>query len=114
MSQSRLSIARYGAPAVYHARASDLFAHRNEILNPDETLPKMLSDFKRLFEQTQDSSNCMHDTIITCDSSKTEPVYVQRQLLIARSAYFENLMLNKDESEDYKLEENSEGNLIFI
>ena len=116
MSQSRLSIGRYGTPSVYHAHASDLFTNRNEILNPEETLPKLLADFKRLFEQTQDTTNNLHDTMITCESSslKTAPVYAQRQLLIARSAYFENLFSEKETSnDDYDLTVEKDGKFLF-
>jgi hypothetical protein len=109
MSESRLSLSRYGVQPVFHSKASDLFTSRNEILNPDETLPRLLSDFKRLLEQTQDPTNKLYDTVLVCEChAKFNPVYAQRQLLIARSAFFENLFLNLDSS-DCEMSEDEEG-----
>ncbi len=70
---------------------SDLSKKRNEILNPEETLARLLTDFKHLFELTQDPTNNLHDTIIVCYNAKTSFVYAQRQILMARSAFFENI-----------------------
>ena len=64
MSQSRLSLSRYGTPSVYHTKASDLFESKNRVLS-DETLPTYLADFKRLFEQTQETERNLYDTILT-------------------------------------------------
>lgn len=114
MSESRLSLSRYGVQPVFLSKASELFTNRNEILNPDETLPRLLSDFKRLFEQTQDPTNRLYDTVLVCEChAKFNPVYSQRQLLIARSAFFENLFLNK-ESSDCEISEDENGNLLTL
>lgn len=100
LSHSLLSLRRYGTPTNYHRNTGELFAQKNEILNPDETLPRLLSDFKKLFEQTQDTTNYLYDTILNV-SSNNQPIYAQRQLLIARSAYFENLFTGDSHTEDF-------------
>ena len=110
MSQSRLSLARYGTPSVYHAKASDLFESKNRVLS-DETLPTFLADFKRLFEQTQETALNLYDTILTVEAANgSEHVFAQRQLLIARSAYFENVF-NPESPQDHEctLEEDDDG-----
>ena len=95
---SRLSVRRYGTPSTYHKNTRELFAQKNEFLNPDETLPRLLADFKRLFEQTQDKTNYLFDTILCVSGTlDNQPVYAQRQLLVARSAYFENLFEDASE-----------------
>jgi hypothetical protein len=115
MSQSRLSLGRYGTPNIYHAKTSDLFENHSNALDPNETLPILLGDFKRLFEQTQDPLNNLHDTILTVEGQKVEPIYVQRQLLVARSAYFENLFENEknNQSNEYHLEQDEDGRLVI-
>ncbi len=114
MSRPFLSVGRYNATDVQVVYASDLFAKQNDTLNPEETVPRLLEDFKRLFDQTQDPSNNLHDTIITCNNAKGSVVYAQRQLLMARSAYFENLFSeNNTPNGDYDLEGKKDGNFCY-
>jgi hypothetical protein len=80
MANSRLSIDRYGTPfPAYYQRAEDLFdgPPKNEVLNREDCLSKLLSDFKKLFEQTQNIENVLYDTILEIEyenRSRTEQV----------------------------------------
>lgn len=85
MANSRLSIDRYGTPfPTFYERANELFdgQPKNALLNKEDTLSKLLSDFKKLFEQTQNPENGLFDAVLEMDyenSSKTEQVNILKK-----------------------------------
>ena len=79
MADSRLSIDRYGTPFLpYYQHADELFnAPPKNALNTVECLSKLLADFKKLFEQTQNAENGLFDTVLEIEyenSSRAEQV----------------------------------------
>ena len=82
MAHSNLNLERYGTPGPnYFHHSSDLFNDnnsKNSIIETEETLSKLLNDFKRLYEQTQIVENELFDTILEIDyninNSKVEKV----------------------------------------
>ena len=71
MAHSSLNLERYGTPVPnYFQHSSDLFNDNNDknsIIETEETLSKLLNDFKRLYEQTQIIENGLYDTILEID-----------------------------------------------
>lgn len=103
-----MSLTRYGGPqANYHQSTSQLF-DRNpyQVIKPIETLPKLLLDFKKLYDQTQVAENNLYDVILEVEGSRTmssgrpsnpaNRILAQKQLLIARSGYFENVVFGEE------------------
>jgi len=93
MAQSRLSLSRYENQAIkYYKQSDELFANKNEVFEAQNSVPSLLSDFKKLFKLTQVPENMLHDVMIEFeDDPHMTRIYAQRQLLMARSAYFDRL-----------------------
>jgi len=93
MAQSRLSLSRYENQAIkYYVRPDDLFANKNDIFEAESSVPSLLADFKKLFKLTQIPENGLHDVIIEFDEDQHQTrILAQRQLLMARSNYFDQM-----------------------
>jgi hypothetical protein len=113
VSKSRLSHSRYESDrpkANYYTKASDLLSSSSKSFMPqDEALRALLTDFRNLFNQTQEEKNYLYDVVIDVEpdphrnegrsSPRRLKVYAQKQMLMARSAYFEKVVFPEPKSE---------------
>ena len=99
LTASRLSLGRYGSPN-YYRKPRELFEKTENLIAAKESLPKFLLNFKKLFDQTQNEEQRLYDCVIKVEGDEGVDIKAQRQILIARSAFFENEIFDRAESSE--------------